>query len=116
MSHDQQVSGQQPGFSKDGPSTLNTDISRLESDEWADVKDPGKRRKIQNKLAQRRFRDKVREQKEETERELNNQRRAGNSYILSELVGVDQSRELSGLPWGGISIQYIVKLGKKKEQ
>lgn len=34
-------------------------MSRTKSDEWSEVKDPNERRKIQNKLAQRRFRKSI---------------------------------------------------------
>ncbi|KAF2810163.1 uncharacterized protein BDZ99DRAFT_358008, partial [Mytilinidion resinicola] len=90
--------------------------SRSNGDEWSDVKDPNERRKIQNKLAQRRFRDKVREQKEDAEREGENQRRAGSAYASPEPGDLDPGRELSGLPWGGISMRHIVETGKTKEQ
>lgn len=92
------------------------DASRSRSDEWSEVKDPNERRKIQNKLAQRRFRDKVREQKEETEREMENQRQAGSSYTSPEPSEIDQGSELSGLPWGSLSMRHIVETGKSKEQ
>ncbi|PSN60366.1 hypothetical protein BS50DRAFT_604677 [Corynespora cassiicola Philippines] len=116
MSQNQQASGQQSTSPREGSLTPGTDTSRSRSDEWSDVKDPSERRKIQNKLAQRRFRDKVREQKEETEREMENQRRAGSSYASPEPGDIDQGRELSGLPWGGISMRHIVESGKTKEQ
>ena len=58
----------------------------------------------------------MREQKEETEREVENQRRAGSSYASPDPRDIAQSNELSGLPWGGISMQHIVEAGKTKEQ
>ncbi|KAJ4344568.1 uncharacterized protein N0V89_012312 [Didymosphaeria variabile] len=99
-----------------GSSSSGRDPSRSKSDEWSEVKDPNERRKIQNKLAQRRFRDKVREQKEEAEREVENQRRAGSAYASPDPDNVDQSRDLSGLPWGGISMRHIVETGKTREE
>jgi hypothetical protein len=42
--------------SKAGSSGSGRDSARSKSDEWSEVKDPNQRRKIQNKLAQRRFR------------------------------------------------------------
>jgi hypothetical protein len=111
MSHNQQSSGHQ-GRRGDA----SKDSSKGKSDEWSEVKDPNERRKIQNKLAQRRFRDKVKEQKEETEREMDNQRRAGSAYASPEPGDLDSRRELSGLPWGGISMKHIVETGKTKEQ
>ncbi|KAF2644195.1 hypothetical protein P280DRAFT_356744, partial [Massarina eburnea CBS 473.64] len=98
-----------------GSSPSTTD-SKPRLDEWTEVQDPSERRKIQNKLAQRRFREKTREQKEEAGREMENQQRAGNAYASPEPGDIDQSRELSGLPWGGISMKHIVETGKIKEQ
>jgi hypothetical protein len=47
---------------------------------------------------------------------VENQRRAGSSYASPEPGDIDQNRELSGLPWGGISMKHIVETGKTKEQ
>lgn len=134
MSQNQNASGQQSRSSRGGSSTPGREPSRSKADEWSEVKDPNERRKIQNKLAQRRFRkcnntqgnlktltdavlgDKVREQKEEAERDVENQRRAGSSYASPDPGDIDQGRDLSGLPWGGISMRHIVEAGKTKEQ
>lgn len=116
MSQSQDTSGQQSRSSRGASLSPPTEGGRSKSDEWSEVKDPGERRKIQNKLAQRRFRDKVREQKEDTEREMENQRRAGSSYTSPEPGDMDQGSELSGLPWGGLSMRHIVETGKSKEQ
>ncbi|ORY11243.1 hypothetical protein BCR34DRAFT_588060 [Clohesyomyces aquaticus] len=114
MSQSQQSGGQQSTSPRDGSSSGKD--PKAKGDEWSDVKDPSERRKIQNKLAQRRFRDKVREAKEETEREVENLRRAGSSYASPEARDLDQGQDLSGLPWGGISMRHIVEAGKGKEQ
>src|SRR3954462_1912626 len=55
MSQNQQSSGQQSRQTGDS-SRSGKEPSKGKSDEWSDVKDPSERRKIQNKLAQRRFR------------------------------------------------------------
>ncbi|KAK3197178.1 hypothetical protein GRF29_1536g891187 [Pseudopithomyces chartarum] len=102
--------------SRGGSSASGRDQSASKSDEWSEVKDPNERRKIQNKLAQRRFRDKVKEQKEEAEREVENQRRAGSSYASPNPYNIDQRRDLSGLPWGGISMKHIVETGRNREE
>ncbi|OCL11354.1 hypothetical protein AOQ84DRAFT_287451 [Glonium stellatum] len=115
MSQNQQTNDQQSRGRVESPRPRG-ESSRPKGDEWSEVKDPGERRKIQNKLAQRRFREKVREQKEETEREVENQKRAGSSYASPEPGDLDPGRELSGLPWGGISMRHIVETGKTKEQ
>ncbi|KAH7355841.1 hypothetical protein BKA66DRAFT_372731, partial [Pyrenochaeta sp. MPI-SDFR-AT-0127] len=116
MSQGQQPNSEQSTSSKDEPSVTGIESSRLRSDEWSGVKDPSERRKIQNKLAQRRFRDKAKEQKEETEREVENQQRAGSSYASPEPDAIETNQNLSGLPWGGISMKHIVETGKSKEQ
>lgn len=115
MSQNQQTSDQQSKGRVESPRPRG-EASQAKGDEWSEVKDPSERRKIQNKLAQRRFREKVREQKEETEREVENQKRAGSSYASPEPGDLDPGRELSGLPWGGISMRHIVEAGKTKEQ
>lgn len=116
MSPTQQSSTQQAGSSRGESSTSGRDTSKAKSDEWSEIQDPSERRKIQNKLAQRRFRDKVKEQKEETEREVENQRQAGSSYASPEPGDIAQGQDLSGLPWGGISMRHIVEAGKNREQ
>ncbi|KAF1845947.1 uncharacterized protein K460DRAFT_282787 [Cucurbitaria berberidis CBS 394.84] len=116
MYQDQQ-SGSQRWNSAEGESPdTDREARSTKSDEWSDIKDPSERRKIQNKLAQRRFRDKVKEQKEEAEREEENRRRAGSSYASPEPETMDNNQTLSGLPWGGISMKHIVETGKNKEQ
>ncbi|KAF2752780.1 hypothetical protein EJ05DRAFT_419773, partial [Pseudovirgaria hyperparasitica] len=83
---------------------------------WNDVRDPQERRKIQNKLAQRRFREKQKVQREESEKSLRNQRWAGSAYTSPESQELQSSTNLSGLPWGGISMQCIVESGRAREQ
>jgi hypothetical protein len=56
MSQREQSNMPQSTFSGDSPSATAKDSSSKLSDEWSEVKDPNERRKIQNKLAQRRFR------------------------------------------------------------
>ncbi|KAF1971497.1 hypothetical protein BU23DRAFT_581611 [Bimuria novae-zelandiae CBS 107.79] len=116
MSQNQSASNQSTMSSRGGSSLSGRDQSRPKSDEWSEVTDPNERRKIQNKLAQRRFRDKVRGQKEEAEREVENQRRAGSSYTSPDPDHIDHNRELSGLPWGGISMRHIVETGRTREE
>ena len=60
--------------------------------------------------------DKQKDQKEETDRHGVNQRRAGSSYVSPEPEEIESDHNLSGLPWGGISMRYIVESGKTKEQ
>ncbi|OJD31069.1 basic leucine zipper transcription factor domain-containing protein [Diplodia corticola] len=88
------------------------------SDDWAQVQDPTERRKIQNKLAQRKYRQKAKDEREEKERTLTNQQLAGGAYSLPGPGDYEQhpGRQLSGLPWGGLSMSHIVESGKSKEQ
>ena len=60
--------------------------------------------------------DKAKEQREDAEREVENQQRAGGAYTSPQAGQLDSGRELSGLPWGGISMGHIVESGKNKEQ
>jgi hypothetical protein len=55
MSQNQQTSDQQSRGRVESPNPRG-EASRAKGDEWSEVKDPSERRKIQNKLAQRRFR------------------------------------------------------------
>jgi hypothetical protein len=58
----------------------------------------------------------MKQEKEETERRVENQRRAGSSYASPEPEKIDTSPALSGLPWGGISMKHIIEIGKSKER
>ncbi|KAH9867292.1 hypothetical protein IAQ61_007884 [Plenodomus lingam] len=90
-------------------------VPKNEADQWSNVMDPNERRKIQNKLAQRRYRDKTKENKEESERQAENQRNAGSSYTSPEPEAMQSNETLSGLPWGGINMKHIIETGKRKE-
>ncbi|WPG98810.1 Hypothetical protein R9X50_00160600 [Acrodontium crateriforme] len=84
-------------------------------DDWMSVRDPSKRRKIQNRIAQRRFREKVRQQREEAERVAENERMASGAYKPPDPEDIDDSNE-SGLPWGSLNIRHVIETGRSKEQ
>jgi hypothetical protein len=56
MSQGQQTSPNQVASTKSSSSVAGAGSPEAGPDDWSDVKDPSERRKIQNKLAQRRFR------------------------------------------------------------
>ncbi|KAH6612587.1 hypothetical protein C7974DRAFT_80972 [Boeremia exigua] len=116
MSYGRTDEGQQPRASAGESWTSDTSPSDTRSPEWSEVADPVERRKIQNKLAQQRFRAKAREQREEAEREAENLRRASSSYRRPEVARLEDHHTLSGLPWGGISFKHIVAAGQDKER
>ncbi|EOA80907.1 uncharacterized protein SETTUDRAFT_100801 [Exserohilum turcica Et28A] len=116
MCQNQQSNLQQAESPTQEQSVTGEQASEANKDDWADVSDPSERRKIQNKLAQRRFRDRIKEQREEAERELENIRRAGGSYAPPEPESIDTSQTLSGLPWGGISMRHVIEQGKNRQQ
>ncbi|RYP77072.1 hypothetical protein DL771_001362 [Monosporascus sp. 5C6A] len=91
--------------------------SKSKNDDWTDVTEPDQRRRIQNRIAQRKFREKAKEQKERAERESRNQEHAGSSYRIpdpSELEAEDA--DLPGLPWGGINVRHVVARGRENHE
>lgn len=90
--------------------------AKAKNDDWTEVTEPEERRRIQNRIAQRKFREKQKEHKERAERDGRNQEHAGSSYRVPDPreLGPDND-ELSGLPWGGVSMRHVVARGHESE-
>ncbi|KAH8908680.1 hypothetical protein BR93DRAFT_496472 [Coniochaeta sp. PMI_546] len=103
-------SSKQPSSSK-RHSGSSKSKPKTKTDDWTDVTEPEERRRIQNRIAQRKFREKAREQKEQAQRDQQNQENAINTYRIPEPDDLDQEEDVSGLPWGSFNMQYIVARG-----
>lgn len=89
--------------------------SKVKNDDWTDVTEPEERRRIQNRIAQRKFREKQKEHKERAERDERNQENAGSSYRVPDAGQLGPDEEVSGLPWGGVSMRHVVARGHESE-
>ncbi|KAJ3469872.1 hypothetical protein MRS44_003937 [Fusarium solani] len=83
--------------------------------DWTDVRDPEERRRIQNCIAQRKYRKRTRENKEKAERDSRNQEYAGNSYRIPNSGDFSADPEPPGLPWGSLNIAHFVARGQEAE-
>lgn len=59
--------------------------------------------------------DKAKEAKERQEREARDRAHAGNSYHIPHPSEMGADDEVSGLPWGSLSLRYVVSRGMARE-
>ncbi|KAF7910984.1 uncharacterized protein EAF01_002492 [Botrytis porri] len=94
----------------------SSDKSKPKQDDWSGITDPEERRRVQNKLAQRKFRDKTKADKERQDRDDENRAHAGHSYHTADSNDVYyDNADAGGSPWGSVSMKHVVSKGRAQE-
>ena len=60
--------------------------------------------------------ERSRQRREEEERDRGNAQHAGLAYEVPNPEDLDQNQDVSGLPWGSLSLKHVVETGKAKEE
>ena len=109
--------------------------SSLKDADWSEVTNPEQRRRIQNRIAQRKFSEysflwiyrvlnlvltlfvgeKAKESKEKAARDAMNRENAGNCYRIPNSEDFSTEDNLSGLPWGSVNLSLVVARGHQAE-
>ncbi|MCJ1253101.1 hypothetical protein MMC24_000908 [Lignoscripta atroalba] len=90
--------------------------SKYPNEDWKGITDQTERRKAQNRVAQRKFREKTKREREDEACIAANQNVAGSAYAAPDARDLAANANPAGLPWGSVSIKHVVEAGKKKEQ
>ncbi|ESZ90399.1 hypothetical protein SBOR_9210 [Sclerotinia borealis F-4128] len=90
--------------------------SKPKQDDWSGITDLEERRRVQNRLAQKKFRDKTKADKERQDRDQENNAHAGHSYHTADPNDVYyDNADATGSPWGSVSMKHVVSKGRAKE-